>query len=388
MRRMQGHSAVRRGLLALSLAVSLCLPTAAHAARGRVRQSRSTIVTDWGTPLRGGYISPDISRGKIPSRDAVARLKDLGFNAVHLWLECYIENAGDNAAAGDAVIEWTRDLGLYCVICYGCCDKNAQFFYDKVTAFWKFYAPRYKDETHVVFEIQNEPDKGVFVDNTIQMEKDVYAIIRERAPDTHILFFTYCNIAFSPDQVFRDIVRLGPDIDWTNASVGYHGYIVTQVGYDQEIQRGYLRTLIDNGVRMTCTEFPANDMALVRTYEECRMSYFHFIPVANIESYVRTVVNSGITWEPDYGNWPQEHVEQSVSVSPAPARPEPPHAGPRPLVVSTVANESRLRNAPRGYVVCDMLGRVLWRSDGSSATRVPPPALPGAQLLLIQDDRK
>jgi len=387
MTRFPRNVAILLRLVAVGMAASLCLPAVSYAARGRVRLSRSTIVTDWGTPLRGGYISPDVSGGKIPSRDAVTNLKQLGFNAVHLWLECYIESAGQNASAGDAVIQWTREEGLYCVICYGCCDKNAQFFYDKVTAFWKFYAPRYKDETHVVYEIQNEPDKGVFQDPSIQMEKDCYDIIRERAPDTHILFFSYCNIAFSPDQVFTDIGRLGSDIDWSNASVGYHGYIVDQVGYTQEIERGYLRTLIDNGVRMTCTEFPADDWSLVRAFEESKISYFHFIPVASIGGYVGKVVGAGITWEPDYGDYPKPHVDQTVSVAQAPAATLPSSSLSRLSVVSTITNASLLRDVHRGYVVCDMLGRVLWGGGNSGVTRVGAQELPTVQILVIQKQK-
>ena len=51
-----------------------------------------------------------------------------------------------------------REGGLYLIITIGCNGENGaihdlQFVLD----FWKFYGPRYKDETHVLYEAKNEP---------------------------------------------------------------------------------------------------------------------------------------------------------------------------------------------------------------------------------------
>jgi hypothetical protein len=302
------------------------------AARGRVRLSATSIVSDYGTPLRGAYVNPDVTGGKIPPRETFTHIKDLGFNAVHMWLECFHENAGDYAASGDSVVKWTREEGLYCVICYGCCEKNAQFFYDKVTNFWKFYAPRYKDET--------------------KMEQDCYHIIRDAAPETHILVFSYCNIAFGPWQVTKDIQRMGPDIDWTNTSVAIHGY---------HPQSGtlYVPMLVDSGVPLTVTEFPANNDELIRMYEKYQISYFHFFNISVIDSYMQGVVSRGITWEPDYGDWPMPHVTATLDerrwVGPFDRR----RSGSERVVAPFALGEILLKSAAGGNAVYDLQGRIL-----------------------------
>lgn len=56
------------------------------APRGRPQIANGTLVTDRGTPLRGVYWSTDWG-GELPAREALARIRDYGLNALHLYAE-------------------------------------------------------------------------------------------------------------------------------------------------------------------------------------------------------------------------------------------------------------------------------------------------------------
>jgi hypothetical protein len=287
-------------------------------ARGRVRLSDKTIVSDWGTVLRGCYWNPDVNRGQLPDRNLLRGIKSLGLNALHLWAECYWETPGANLACIDSCVEWCRQESLYCVICYGCCNKNNNFFIDSLTRFWQIYAPRYKDQTHVVYEIQNEPASNTdnWADSVIDMERNMYQLIRSSAPETHILFFSLSAMKGGSKSIARDVERLGPDIDWSNASIAFHGYFIYA-----DSQATYLNQLFDQGIRMTCTEFPGGcnpeynryNEVLAKTYNAQGISYLHVCPLPSASNEIHSVVNSGVTWQPDFGNWPQPHVSQTVA---------------------------------------------------------------------------
>src|SRR5690606_12834465 len=137
-----------------------------------------------GNLLRGAIISTET--GSFPSISHLQAIKNLGLNAVHCYAERsdYGYAAGAQAAAVDAAVQRTRDNGLYLIITVGSGGVNRDFN----TAFWRFYAPRYANETHVLYEIQNEPTGGAPSSAAvIEMELANYAIIRTAAPDTPVL---------------------------------------------------------------------------------------------------------------------------------------------------------------------------------------------------------
>jgi hypothetical protein len=288
----------------------------AFAERGRVRLSKTSIVSDWGTPLRGAYWSLDNNGGRMPNRSDVANIKNLGLNAMHIWPECYRTSTGAMADKTEQLVKWCADEGLYAVICYGCCDQNTKFYLNKVTAFWKVYASRFANYTNVVYEIQNEPQwfSCSYEDSAIDMEVACYKIIRERAPDTHVLFFSYCNIYCGAEPVIRDVGRLGSEIDWSNASVAFHGYLAQQGEPSPQTQKKAIEDLSALGIRMTCTEFGNELINNVPVYEETEISYFYFKRIHDISNHIKYVVNkTGVSWKPDYGTWPEPHVLQEAA---------------------------------------------------------------------------
>src|ERR1019366_1509207 len=91
--------------------------------RGRphLNAARTTFVADNGQELRGPFTSTEWT-GPVPAQN-LANMKNLGFNAVHLYAEDFNTNypnsgsaPGYSAANVDAIVAATRTNGLYLII--------------------------------------------------------------------------------------------------------------------------------------------------------------------------------------------------------------------------------------------------------------------------------
>lgn len=297
-----------------------CAIFAGHveAARGRpyVNAANTTFVADNGNLLRGAIISTEI--GSLPSINHLQAIKNLGLNAVHCYAERsdYGYAAGTHSAAVDAAVQRTRDNGLYLIITVGNGGVNREFN----TAFWRFYAPRYANETHVLYEIQNEPTGGAPSSAAvIEMEKANYAIIREAAPDTPVLLMSY--LAFQNGAgVLQDMAALGDDIDWSNAAIAFHGY--GEGG--RAATRACLLTVLNAGYPCFQTEFYLwpwgtgdfglgsvaslyEDVDQMGDLERIGVSWLSFLTIFRVQDDTRfknRIANAGIRWTPDFGTWP------------------------------------------------------------------------------------
>ena len=146
------------GLLILVILMLINSLTFSQTPRARVKIQDGTLVTDRGTLLRGAFISTDNS-DYIPTEDEIASIKELGLNSIHLYAECAAlgDSAGQKYILVDSIVNMTERDSLYLVITIGGCGEEGSFNSSFVNNFWKFYAPRYKDRTHVIYEIMNEP---------------------------------------------------------------------------------------------------------------------------------------------------------------------------------------------------------------------------------------
>jgi len=169
--------------------------------RPRLNAARTTFVADNGNLLRGPYTSTEWTSA-APSNQ-IARIKELGFNAVHLYAEVFDPNypnpgstaPGYNMAEVDKIVQYTRDLGLYLIMTIGNGANNGNHNLAWATNFWKIYAPRYANETHVIYEIHNEPVAwgppyltATTPSNGLTLEIECYKIIRTYAPNTPYSF--------------------------------------------------------------------------------------------------------------------------------------------------------------------------------------------------------
>src|SRR6185436_13462904 len=89
---------------------------------------------------------------------------------------------------------------------------------------WDFYGPRYAQRSHVMYEIQNQPEQtcdAPFLPETLDMERETYARIRAAAPESHIAFFSYHGLPTAP-ALASSLDAMAGLVDWSRASVAFH----------------------------------------------------------------------------------------------------------------------------------------------------------------------
>ena len=336
-------SLVATAVIALACAFGFGIDDA-HAAipvpRGRpvLNAAHTTFVADDGQDLRGPFTSTEWT--SATSWQNIANMKNLGFNAVHLYAESFdinYPNAGSTApgysvANVDAIVAETRTNGLYLIITIGNGANNGNFNAAYITNFWKFYAPRYANETHVLYEIQNEPvawgppysAANATPPGGLNMEIAAYSAIRANAPNTPVLLFTYAvfsgsggaSAAMTDIHAFNTAVFGNANQVWTNEAVAFHGYGGWQGTRDA------VTALLGNGYPCMMTEYGTGawgstrngvDAEMTSELERLNVSWltFLYIPPTGVsddvtrpECYSNVVFYSGLSWTPDYGNFP------------------------------------------------------------------------------------
>ena len=227
-------------VIALLPALAAVSPVAAQQ-RGRPLIDSSlgykVILTDEGTLLRGVSLGwdggdPYGSLPKtVPTTDQLRRLAvQFGLNTVHLYLEGDSSQnpdpAGVNLKDADALVEATANAGLYLIITIGCNGENGsihdmQFARD----FWTVYAPRYRQQTHVIYEAHNEPALYTPSQWTIEdwnKQAELYQLMRQWAPETLILLGSF--MGFAGDPTFGAEYLVSQGVSWDNAGFAHHGY--------------------------------------------------------------------------------------------------------------------------------------------------------------------
>ena len=284
----------------------LLLPPESFSERGRPIMDGKTFRTDSGELIRGPLWASDIL-GRAPEREWVRDIKSYGWNALHLYGEAFSQGGapGHRAAIIDTLVDWTREENIYLILTIGNAAQNGNYNYQYAVDFWNIYAPRYKDETHLIFEIQNEPQKweAPYLAPLLDMERDVYQIIRGYAPDTPILLMSYAKLNNSAN-VMLDIDALAPTVDWSNAAVAFHGYAGLGT------TRTALQGLLHAGIPCFQTEFAVSFQYLqtdqVRLYEEMGVSWLAFVRLDRLsDARISHLANrENIAWKPDFGAWP------------------------------------------------------------------------------------
>ncbi len=288
------------------------------AQRGRVYNANGTVVTAEGNPLRGAFIEIDYSTTDVATSQ-LAKLKEYGCNAVHLYAERQSADltAGYNVKRVDNYVEMTERLGLYLVLTPGDSTLNKQFDID----FWNIYAPRYKDKTHVIYEVQNESNG--FAPPTEQYLadlKEVHDVIRGHAPDTHILLYSFSHLS-SVEDIDHYMETMEID-DWSKTAVAWHGYDTNLAEY-----RRFFNYLRDNGYASINTEVPAtidnkSNGALLGTLEELGCSWLNFIIASRVpedDCWKTPIEKSGIFWNSDFGMWPEQNIISAHNITKASA---------------------------------------------------------------------
>ena len=209
--------------------------------RPRINTERTTLVADNGALLRGCVASHE--------RESLEQLKLVGLNAVHDYAEgCDLKYPAEGSRAPgyrveaiDKAVKLTKELGLYFIMTIG--NDPGKFNKEWALDFWKFYAPRYKDEPHVIYEIHNEPVQWAPPYNSpkanppgaVEMNAECWKLIRSLAPNTPILVFSYSQTPWDSAKHILDDIALfdrciGLDAKniWENTAISFHAYAGSQ----------------------------------------------------------------------------------------------------------------------------------------------------------------
>lgn len=236
----------------------LCGP--AHAARDRAYIDRGTVLSDQGTLLRGPFIKL-WNRTIYPVNSSAPALyqpaywqpyKDAGFNNVRIvvaWGSQYPSfNATTTLQALDELVAVFAGLDMYVTICGSANDYN-WFHKTDLQDQWAQLAPRYKDHTHVMYEVQNEPmgDPNGFFSNVSPPKGDafdlvdIYHSIRAAAPDTIIAMWGFSALGNNFNDALWAIQAHDPqkNISYDKTAVAFHYYPPTLPAYVASLQNKY-----------------------------------------------------------------------------------------------------------------------------------------------------
>ena len=86
-------------------------------------------------------------------------------------------------------VEYARQKGLYAIIDWHYTDGTSAHL-DSTDAFWSEMAPRFAEDSHVLFELFNEPTNGGSWPVTHDDMQHWYDLVREGAPDNVVLVGT------------------------------------------------------------------------------------------------------------------------------------------------------------------------------------------------------
>jgi Cellulase (glycosyl hydrolase family 5) len=195
--------------------------------RRRVRVGKGTVLADDGSLLRmvHGYVHDHF----LPYYTDVQwwrAMRDVGhFNTVRVmaflgsWPKStQVMDLKILLPRLDGMVDLAAGEGLYLLIDnHSECCGNQDVPND--TAFWEAVAPRYRDRTHVFYELKNEPWQYSGLPEYVQT---MYRVMRPLAPETHIIVWTIENLIDVADPLA--MIRSLPEVDYRNASVGFHPY--------------------------------------------------------------------------------------------------------------------------------------------------------------------
>lgn len=295
------------------------------APRGRVSVEDGRLVTDRGSPLRGVALEADLgidfalysdpeSARPVLRRFFATLTREVGLNTFEINLEGWDVPAGSRAAFADMLVAESGRAGAYLLLGPGSGPvrdgKGGSGWFDPavVSAFWSFYAGRYANETHVLYQVQKVPERTcdeLWNNDSVALERSVHGIIRAQAPDTHIVMFSFASTP-TVNGFEENVGALSDLLEWRNASVGFHAH--DECVPIDELDR-YPRDLEDGRrIALLVTELPPNDWQtnlLALEQKQIGWMHYHWIGIDSDLSTFRAAHDAaGATWCPDFGSWP------------------------------------------------------------------------------------
>lgn len=171
------------------------------AARGRPIFGGNTVRSEIGTLLRGATMAldgPGTPASKFATdanRWMMLRSAPFNLNVVRLDIRGPKDGGpprlSDHYADLDRAVECAAAAGMYLMLM-----QSAKVFapeWDELREFWTYAAPRYKDRTHVLYEMTNEPGGSPkdFSTSMLTQIRDIYNLMHNAAPNTLIGVLDY-----------------------------------------------------------------------------------------------------------------------------------------------------------------------------------------------------
>ena len=307
-----------------------------------------TVVTSEGELLRGAMFITGHGRWRINRKtpyifqeEYYKMLADSGINAVRVAPQDPNINDNPNSVTEgwpvvnmndpkdkqiylehlDSIVDLCSKYGLYVIlnphaapgggdnVCY---DGSFRKTDDGTNTYWNDWwegvAPYFKDRTHVVYDLLNEPVWLPCQMTNAQMDHfvEIFKTARDAAPNTHIMHFsfsgvrhTFCPSSFNiKDAVDKFVERAslqGITIDWTKNSVAFHPYktggtedwlwevmteypaLSTESNFapDEYLSSEYLSILQTSSQRSDPFD-PVNEIFVTETFEKIGVSWIHF----------------------------------------------------------------------------------------------------------------
>ena len=324
---------------------------AAVAARGRPRLlPNRTILTDSGVPLRGPAWSKCFLRGgnrnNVTETDIAALMKfeQTPFNALHVYHDAPgCSTGGIELDEVDAIVSWAGTHGVYIVLV-----AAGDTWANQWSLWWPILAPRYADQTHVVYEMINEPhefnthDMSAWNASASQMAA-AYADIKKAAPETLVLLPTiaalneheYERILYGDRQHYPSGTPRTPFAGGllgfappgaaplpTTAPLSYHTYDgdeFPRVGQSLDVVHALGWATIDTelptnqtgscNLACCCNTDPkwvsrgacSTNVNKTVEYERRGQSWLSFVSILNVtESLAAPLVAAGVSWHDPY----------------------------------------------------------------------------------------
>jgi hypothetical protein len=263
----------------------------------RVKVTNGTLTTPDGDPLRGATFFVDLG-GVSDMRENEAKyhqyfksiFQDHKLNCVRIcpWMGVWKYDLAGNEQhrrdylyAIDRVVKWSAGSGVYAVVNLHT-QYNTKVDLTKAKAFWSVLAPRYKDSTHVIYDLTNEPEPT----SSLAVVAELHKFVKSQAPDAHqILFSHVAATQLKPDE----LKTVTSGVDFSNASIGFHCYDNVLLN---TVQWDHAAKLQEAGYPVICTEFISltnnNDMPISYDHlmhcmmraEERKMAWISWGPFA------------------------------------------------------------------------------------------------------------
>jgi hypothetical protein len=259
-----------RTLLTLSLA-ALSIQSTRADELPRVKIANGTLVDTEGVPLRGATFFVDLY-GVPDMRDneemyhayfkSIFEENKLSCVRIGPWMGDWKYDLANNEEHRkeylyviDKVVDWCAECKVYAIVNLHTQYKS-EFNLEKAKAYWSLVAPRYKDQTHVIYELSNEPEPKSSLANMA----DAYCHVKSIAPDTHQILFSHVSaVQLSLDE----LPAATEGVDFTNASIGFHCYDNVLMNV---VQWEHAQKIRAAGYPIICTEFLSltnnNDMPI------------------------------------------------------------------------------------------------------------------------------